>query len=109
MAAEETTSKGKRKPDAERPSAGRGDAAPQGPDRVEVTLEHSRWRHLGWALFGATLGSVLSFKLGTVGKLIGLAIMAGAVWHVFGFARTMIYPAGTFVVAGGELVLPLGL
>jgi hypothetical protein len=76
---------------------------------VEVTLEHSRWRHLGWALFGLAMGMLLLARLGTVGQLAGLALIAFAVYRGYRFVRTLLVPGGTISVQSEKVALPRGL
>lgn len=76
---------------------------------VEVVLEHSRWRHFGWALFALCLGAVLLVKLGTVGQLIGVALVLIGGYHGYKFVRTLLKPAGTILVTAEQIELPMGL
>jgi hypothetical protein len=74
-----------------------------------VTLEHSRWRHLGWAFFGLALGVLLLNKLGTVGQLAGVGLIALAAYRGYRFVRTLLVPGGTISVKSQEVALPRGL
>jgi hypothetical protein len=81
--------------------------AADGP--VAVRLEHGRWRHLGWAVFGAVLGSLLVWKLGVLGKVVGVVLVAFAVRAGYRFARTLLHEAGRIEVGDEAVVLPAGL
>jgi hypothetical protein len=72
-------------------------------------LEHSRWRHFGWALFGLAMGMLLLAKLGTVGQIAGLVLIALAVYRGYKFARTLFVPGGTISVQPEKVELPRGL
>lgn len=76
---------------------------------VLVELEHGRWNHAGWALFGLVLGALLIWKLGVVGKGVGVALVAFGAFHGFRFARTLLHPAGAIKVTDSEVQLPRGL
>ena len=74
-----------------------------------VTLEHARWRHFGWAAFCMILGGLLLLKLGAVGQVIGLGLIALATYRGYRFAKTLLLPAGTIEVTSTHVELPLGL
>lgn len=94
----------------ERRSRGPGGPAPSKSTKsIEVTLEHARWRHLGWGLFGLVAGLLLVVKLGTVGQGIGALLLLVALRNGYLFVRTLLYPSGTIVVEPEQVVLPLGL
>jgi hypothetical protein len=95
---------------SERRPRGSGGAAPAKTTKsIEVSLEHARWRHLGWGLFGLTAGLLLVLKLGAVGQVIGALMLLSALRNGYLFARTLLYPSGTIVVEPEQVVLPLGL
>lgn len=96
-----------RAPGKQRASGDEGVAA--GSEPVEVTLEHSRWRHFGWVAFGLALGLLLVIKLSTVGKMIGLVLVAIAAYHAYLFVRTLMSPPGTIKVTDEKVDLPVGL
>jgi hypothetical protein len=88
----------------------RGGPAPsKSAKSIEVTLEHARWRQLGWALFGLVAGLLLVLKLGTVGQVVGALLLLVALRSGYLFVRTLLYPAGTITVDPEQVVLPLGL
>ena len=74
-----------------------------------MPLEHARWHHLGWLVFGLGAGVLLLLRLGIVGQIAGVVLLAIAVRHGLGFARTLRYPAGTIEVNAEQVVLPTGL
>lgn len=76
---------------------------------VEVMLEHSRWRHFGWALFSVALGLLLVVKLGTVGQVVGFLLILAAGYHGYKFVRTLLVPGGTISVRAEQVALPRGL
>ncbi len=85
----------------ERPAGGRV--------ALEIELEVSRQRAIGWTLFGLVVGALLIWKLGTVGVWAGIALMATGVYHAWQLIQTFLYPAGTIVVSELEVSLPRGL
>jgi hypothetical protein len=96
--------------DPERRRRGPGGAAPsKSAKSIEVTLEHARWRHLSWSLFGLIAGLLLVLRLGTVGQVIGATLVLVALRNGYLFVRTLLYPSGTIVVEPEQVVLPLGL
>src|SRR5262245_10047922 len=52
-------------------------------DAVEIELEMSRQRQIGWTVFGIILGSLLVWKLGTVGVWVGIVLIAIGLWRAF--------------------------
>jgi hypothetical protein len=68
-----------------------------------------RWRHFLWAVFGLAAGGFLVWKLGAVGKGVGVVLVLAGVWATWSFLRTLLFPAGTIVLDGRRLVLPRGL
>ncbi|WP_428264043.1 hypothetical protein [Haliangium sp.] len=81
----------------------------QAAERVEVVLEHARFRHLGWTLFGLIVGLLFLTKLGTVGQMVGLLLLAVAARNGYSFVRTLRFDAGTIAVDGEHAILPVGL
>jgi hypothetical protein len=75
----------------------------------QVALEHGRWRHFGWLAVGGALGVFLVWKLGTVGKGLGVILILLGLVNLFRFARTLIRPAGAIAVTGDGVRLPDGL
>ena len=81
-------------------SRGRGDDQPgssasadgqaRSGERLEIGLEHMRWRHFTWAAFGLAAGGFLVWKLGAVGKGIGAVLVFAGVWATWSFLRTLL-------------------
>lgn len=76
---------------------------------IQVPLEHARWGHLGWALFGLVAGVLLLAMLGTVGQMLGVILLLVAAHNGYAFTRTLLYDSGTIAVDEERVVLPLGL
>lgn len=77
--------------------------------RLEITLEHARWRHFAWAALGVGLGLLLIFGVGHTVAWIGLALCAGGVLAAQAFARTLLHPAGVITLSDTEIALPPAL
>lgn len=77
--------------------------------RLEIELEVSRQRAVGWAVFGTLLGGLLIWKLGTVGVWVGIALIAIGAYRAFQLVQTFLYKPGKIVVSEREVVLPRGL
>jgi hypothetical protein len=69
----------------------------------------SRQRTIGWTVFGLLVGSLLIWKLGTVGVWVGFVLVAVGLLRAWQLAQTFMYPPGTIVVTDRELTLPRGL
>lgn len=80
-----------------------------GESTFHVTLEHGRWRHLGWVVVGAIAGCLLLWKLGAVGKAIGVLLLGISALHVVRFVRTLLHPAGRIELGEDSILLPTGL
>jgi len=76
---------------------------------VEIELELSRQRLIGWTVFGVIVGLLLIFKLGTVGVWVGFVLVGLGLYRGFQLAQTFLYPPGTIVVTDREVSLPRGL
>ncbi len=76
---------------------------------VEVSLEVSRQRPVGWTIFGLIFGALLVWKLGTVGKWVGVVLMAMGAFYGWQLAQTFMHPPGTIKVTDTEVTLPRGL
>jgi hypothetical protein len=76
---------------------------------VEVKLEVSRQRPIGWTIFGLVFGALLVWKLGTVGKWVGVVLMIVGSYRAWQLIQTFLHPAGTIKVTENEVVLPRGL
>ena len=103
-------------PDAPRGGKeGRGAAARErgreatGRETLEIHLEHARWRHFGWMVFGLVSGVLLVWIFGVVAKVIGVVLLLIALLAGYGFARTLLYTPGRIVIGDGALLLPAGL
>lgn len=89
-------------------SARRGARAGEGSE-LRVTLEHGRWRHFGWVVAGLLGGSFLVWRLGVVGKVVGVLLLALAVLNIYRFARTLMRGPGVIDVGDDAVVLPQAL
>src|SRR5687768_5015174 len=76
---------------------------------TEVELEVSRQRQIGWTVFGTIVGSLLIWKLGTVGVWVGIALVIVGLFRGFQLIQTFVYPPGTIVVNEREVILPRGI
>jgi hypothetical protein len=94
-----------------RPGSGRSAAGQRsrGEDELRVAFEHGRWRHFGWLLAGTAGGAFLVWKLGTVGKGVGLLLILIGLINAIRFARTLMQPAGVIEVDDEAVELPEGL
>lgn len=86
------------------------DRAPDADDgRIQVELHHERSRHVRWILIGAILGGLFVVGLGTLGKVLGLVLIALGAWNLFLFIRTLRHPPGAIVIDGDTVLLPRGV
>ena len=69
----------------------------------------SRQRPIGWTIFGLIVGALLVWKLGTVGKWVGVVLMVIGAYRAWQLVQTFLYPAGTIRVTDSEVTLPRGL
>lgn len=76
---------------------------------LRVTLEDGRWRHFGWVLVGLLGGVFLLWKLGTVGKGVGVVLLALAALNTVRFVRTLLRGPGVIDVGDDAVVLPQAL
>jgi hypothetical protein len=72
---------------------------------LETSLQHS----LGWTIAGLLIGGLLIWKLGTVGKWGGVALIVAGVYHGWNVFQILSHPPGTIVVTETEVSLPRGL
>ncbi len=86
------------------PRSGRGT-----DETIEIELEMSRQRLIGWTVFGTIVGALLIWKLGTVGVWAGFVLVALGLWRGWQLLQTFLHPAGTIVVTPNEVSLPRGL
>lgn len=77
--------------------------------RLEIELEVSRQRSVGWTMFGIIFGGLLVWKLGTVGVWAGVILIVTGLYHVFRLLQTMRHPPGTIIVSDREVSLPRGV
>ncbi len=77
--------------------------------RLEIALEHMRYRHLSWMAFGLVFGALLIWKLGTVGVWVGVALMVVGAVATYSFVRTLLFPPGTIAIDDSKVELPRGL
>lgn len=76
---------------------------------VSVSLEVSRQRYAGWAVFGVVVGALLVWKLGTVGVWAGYALIAVGLFRAYQLVMTFVNEPGTILVSDREVQLPRGL
>ncbi|MDQ3337543.1 MAG: hypothetical protein M4D80_20460 [Myxococcota bacterium] len=76
---------------------------------VEVKLEVSRQRPIGWTVFGLIVGALLIWKLGTVGKWVGVGLMIVGAFRAWQLIQSYMHPPGTIKVTESEVTLPRGL
>lgn len=103
------------------PAADAGDDASQGDSErrrgrkardkgpIAIDLEHGRWRHFGWAAGSVVVGVLLVWKLGTVGKGVGVALFVLAAFNALRFVRTLLHEPGQIRVGDDGVQLPDGL
>jgi len=77
--------------------------------KVEISLEVSRQRPIGWTIFGLIVGTLLIWKLGTVGVWVGIALVIIGAYRAWQLVQTFLYEPGTIVVTDREVTLPRGL
>ena len=78
-------------------------------DPVEIELEVSRQRTIGWAIGGVIGGLLLVLKLGTVGVWAGYVLIALGLYRAFQLVQSYRNPPGTIRVTDKEVTLPRGL
>jgi hypothetical protein len=78
-------------------------------DSVEIELEASRERQIGWAVFGTLIGALLVWKLGTVGVWGGYVLIALGLYRAFQLVQSYRNPVGTIAVSATKILLPRGL
>src|SRR5262245_29361687 len=76
---------------------------------IEIDLEVSRNRTIGWTVFGIIVGILLVLRLGTVGQWVGVVLIAIGAYRAWQLVQSFIYPPGTIIVRAGEVTLPRGL
>ena len=112
-AAKEAPAKGSGKEGARSGGAGGARAAgakgAAGSAKLSIELEVSRNRYAGWTVFGLVFGALLIWKLGTVGKYVGVVLMVIGAYRGWQLLQTFLHPPGTILVTDDEVVLPRGL
>ncbi len=97
------------------PGEGSGKAEHPGRPRlpgrgaIEIELEMSRQRAIGWTVFGLVVGALLIWKLGTVGVWVGVILMLVGAFRAWQLVQTFLHPPGTIRVTEREVSLPRGL
>ena len=76
---------------------------------TSVSLEHSRWRTFAWAAAGLFIGAVLVWKLGSVGKGVGVVLIGVSLWAGRSFVLTLMNEPGSIHVDQDDITLPRGL
>jgi hypothetical protein len=87
----------------------RSERKPPVENSCRVQLESGRWRHFGWGAFCIVAGALLVWKLGTVGKWVGVVLILISGFSVKNFVTTLLRPAGRIEVDAEQVVLPRGL
>ena len=59
--------------------------------------------------FGLIVGSLLIWKLGTVGVWVGVVLLVIGAFRAWELVQTFLYPPGTIEVTDAQVVLPRGL
>jgi hypothetical protein len=83
--------------------------ASQLQDTVEIELEVSRQRTIGWAVFGVIAGLLLVLELGTVGVWGGYVLIAIGLYRSYQLVQSFRHPPGRIVVTAREVLLPRGV
>jgi hypothetical protein len=95
--------------DAPRGSGGSKSSGAAGSGKLSIELEVSRNRFAGWTVFGLVFGALLIWKLGTVGKGVGVVLMVLGALRAWQLLQTFLHPPGTITVTDDEVILPRGL
>ena len=97
----------------EKPTADKADKSAEkfepksGP--IAIELELSRQRAATMTVFGLVVGSLLIWKLGTVGVWVGVVLLVVGAFRAWELAQTFLHPPGTIEVTDAQVVLPRGL
>jgi len=78
-------------------------------ESVQIELEVSRQRAIGWTAFGLIVGSLLMWKLGTVGVWVGVVLIVIGAFRAWELVQSFVYLPGTIAVSDREVSLPRGL
>jgi hypothetical protein len=91
------------------PAAAEPADEPAAGDALEIELEAPLQRAIGWTIGGIIVGALLIWKLGTVGKWGGAALILTGLYHAWHLIAGLRNPPGTIVVGPTEVSLPRGL
>lgn len=76
---------------------------------IAIELELSRQRAATMTAFGLVVGSLLIWKLGTVGVWVGVVLLVVGAFRAWELVQTFLHPPGTIEVTDAQVVLPRGL
>src|SRR5437868_1539865 len=76
---------------------------------IAIELELSRQRAATMTAFGLVVGSLLIWKLGTVGVWVGVVLLVIGAFRAWELVQTFLHPPGTIEVTDAQVVLPRGL
>jgi hypothetical protein len=76
---------------------------------IAIELELSRQRAATMTVFGLVVGSLLIWKLGTVGVWVGVVLLVVGAFRAWELIQTFLHPPGTIEVTDTQVVLPRGL
>lgn len=77
--------------------------------KVAIELEVSRQRTISWTVIGLVVGTLLVWKLGTVGQWIGVLLILIGAYRAYQLVQTFLHKPGTIIVSEREITLPRGL
>ncbi len=60
-------------------------------------------------MIGGIVGALFVNSLGTLGKGVGLVLIALGAWSLFQFIRTLLHPPGALVIDAETVELPRGV
>ena len=98
---------GGKEPDADGKDSDKDEVAPSGP--VEIELEMSRQRAASMTAFGLVVGTLLIWKLGTVGVWVGVFLIVIGAFRAWELVQTFLHAPGTIKVTDAQVSLPRGL
>ena len=89
----------------------KGDPKPdkKSDETVEIELTHARWKNFTWGVFGIGLGVFLAVNMGSIAWLLAAIVWASSYPNVKAFVQTFLSPPGKIVIAGNDMILPVGL
>ena len=108
------TGRAKDKPDksdkGDKPGPFRAEDPKRAPlETVEIELEVSRQRWITWTIGGIIGGTLLIWKLGTVGVWVGYVLIALGIYRGYQLAMSYLHPPGKFVISEHKVSLPRGV